>query len=452
MSWLDAAILATTIVAAILWAVAPRRLLPLLRALALLAGAQVAVEGAYWQFLPLYVLLGLFAVLAVRGRIGRWGRAALALAALTSLSAWAILPVPRLPAPSGPYAVGSVTWRWVDSARAEDATTEPNDRRNVIAQAWYPAAAGAKGPHSIYIDGVGRLPSKVNQLPRFILRHFDRIDTHAIAGAAVSNARATWPVVIFSPGYGAPRAFYTSLVSDLASRGCVVIALDHPYESAVTELADGSIAAPIEHFLPGDPDRIRYMETRIAPRVGDVRFVLDRIEDGRDLGPLAGRLDARRVAAIGHSFGGATSALAMAQDPRLVAGADLDGMLYGRVEQVALGRPFLVIESDHVVTGHPPLYLQRVASLFGRLGARGYRYEIRGVGHLSFTDAEAFFAPPARPVARLALTGSRPAAQARRASADLLDAFLDEALDGAPTRLAATAASHAGVTGGPVRP
>jgi dienelactone hydrolase len=429
MSGLDATLLAATLLTAALWLFAGGRAAGALRwaplALLVLAAAQFARHGLTWQFVPLYALGLLLSALAGRGRIGWLGRAAVALLALASLGAWSILAVPRLPAPAGPFPVGTATFRWVDAARPEAVTERADDRRNVVVQAWYPAAAG--GRHSLYMDGLGRLPPSVNGLPRFVFRRFGEVDTHAAPAAAISTAQARWPVVVFSPGYGASRAFYTSLVADLASRGFVVLALDHPYEGPAVELADGTVATPIEHFIPGDPNRIRYMETRIGPRVGDVRFLLDRVVGG-GLGRIDGHVDPDRIAVIGHSFGGATAALALAEDPRPRAGADIDGMLYGGVERVSLGRPFLFLESDHAVTRHPPLYFQRRDGLLSRLAAPGEQHEITGTNHLSFTDAEYFFAPPVRPLVRRVLGGSRPSSDTQRLAAAQLERFLRRSL------------------------
>jgi len=394
------------------WAVAP---------LIVLAIWQVVSEPFTWQFTPLYAGIALLVALAVRGKTGRIGVSALTVLALGGVGAWTVLAVPELPKPSGPYAVGTVTWRWVDASRPEDATDAPDDRRNVVAQAWYPAPASG-GANSVYMDGLGRLPARVSLLPGLVFKRFGEVDTHARVAAPVSRAKPNWPVIVFSPGYGAPRAFYTSLVADLASRGFVVIMLDHPYEGPATELADGRLATLVERFLPGDPDRIRYMETRLKPRVGDVRFVIDQLQTPGDR--LRASLDLSRLAVVGHSFGGATAAAVLAQDKRPSAGADLDGMLYGGVEHAQLQRPFLFIESDHAVTRHQPLYFAKRDAVLSGLGPLGQQFEITGTNHYSFTDAESFFAPPARPLVRRLVGGSRPSAEAQRLAADRLEAWL----------------------------
>lgn len=65
-------------------------------------------------------------------------------------------------------------------------------------------------------------------LPSFLMDHYDQMDTYALVNATLAKAREKWPVVRFIPGYGAARAFYTSLAVGLASQGYVVLSLDHP--------------------------------------------------------------------------------------------------------------------------------------------------------------------------------------------------------------------------------
>jgi len=119
--------------------------------------------------------------------------------------------------------------------------------------------------------------------------------------------------VLFTPGYGAPRAFYTGLATGLASRGYIVLAIDHPYEGAVAELADGDIATTQEALLGDDPGMTRFMPGHLNLRVADLSFVLDQLGRPDVLGPrLAGNFNLERIAAVGHSLGGATAAIAMA--------------------------------------------------------------------------------------------------------------------------------------------
>jgi predicted dienelactone hydrolase len=414
---------------------------------------QFAREGFTWQFVPAWGLIAAAAApVSARGAALRWaGRIGLVGLAAATVGTWLVLAVPRLPTPSGPYPVGSETFRWVDASRAEDATADPADRRNVVVQAWYPAAPGARGPHAPYIDGLGDLPPRVSLLPRFLLRRYGEIDTHAVERAPLAPAPRRWPVVIFSPGYGGPRAFYTGLLAELASRGYVVLALDHPYEAAVTRLADGRVVHTIERFLPGDPDRLGFMADHLATRAADVRFVLDRLPTAA-MGPrLGGRLDPTHVAVIGHSLGGATAALALAQDPaRLQAAANIDGTLYGDLPGRRLQRPFLLLQSDAAETTPSARFVEGNRRLLAGLAAGGARYEIKRANHYSFTDAPLFFSPPGRFVLSRLIGGERGPVETQRATVGLLDAFLRGPLGDAPGDIQAAARRYRGIVGGSI--
>ncbi|WP_405167297.1 hypothetical protein OG203_20755 [Nocardia sp. NBC_01499] len=426
---------------------------------------QWLIEGFYWQVVPTYVLIGAAAGLVVAqlkwpgdAAVSRVRRLPMALArgvvgllVVPAAIAWLVVPVPDLPRPTGPYAVGTEIFRWVDRDRPETATDSAEDRRNVVVQAWYPADPAARGGRSEYLDGLNRLPKNITMLPRCLMRGYHRIDTHGRTEVSINADRARWPVVLFSPGYGAPRAFYTGLIADLASRGFVVLAVDHPYEVAVTELADGTIATPRQHFLDNDPDESRYMSGQLDVRAADLRFVVDQLLRPDTMGPrLSGHLDTDHVAAIGHSFGGATAAAALAGDPRLKAAANIDGTLYGSLPQQTLTKPFLLVQSDHAETGHSDQFLTGNGALLDRMRAPGFRYEIEEANHYSFTDAPRFLADPARFLAAQLIGGSRGPRETQRATNDILAAFLQEPLGAGPADPDVAAARYRDIHGGRV--
>ncbi|HWW71486.1 MAG TPA: dienelactone hydrolase family protein [Duganella sp.] len=417
---------------------------------------QALVEGYYWQYLPVYLIILLGALRLVWNGAGA-ARPALAMragqagAVAVAGASWVFLPVPALPEPRGPYEVGTEVFRWIDAERPEPATEALQDRRNIIVQAWYPAARGATGAHSAYIDGLGRLPEFVSVVPGLVMARYDRIDTHGVARARVSTERPKWPVVLFSPGYGASRAFYTGLVSDLASRGFVVLAVDHPFEAAVTKLADGRIVTPVERFLRNDPGRLAYMSEHLDLRAEDLRSVLDRLDRPEGWGRLAGRLDLDRIAAVGHSFGGAAAVAIMASDGRVKAAANIDGTLYGSLAERRLGGPFLLIESDHGETGHSEMYLRGNQRLISNLQSAGFRYQIARSNHYSFTDAPLLFSPPMRWLVAQVMGGARGPVDTLQATNDILAAFLQGPLKGAPANVAAAVNRHRDIQGGPVK-
>jgi dienelactone hydrolase len=422
----------------------------------LLAAAQWALCGYTWQDLPAYLLLTLSVLPPMRtGSVLRWiGRLGLVGVAVACVAVWILPAVPALPQPNGRYAVGSQIYRWTDAARDEPYTADPTDRRSVIAQVWYPTARREPSggvARLAYIDGIGHMPGTVSVMPGFLLRRYDQIDTHAAPLAPLAPSGRPWPVVIFSPGYGAPRAVYTGVATQLASRGFVVFVLDHPYESAVTALPDGRIVGTREIRLPGERDSIPYMVRQQAVRAADIRFVIDQLTRPEALSPLpGGRIDASRVAVIGHSFGGAAAIAALSEDPRVAAAANIDGTPYGDLPDRQLTRSFLLLQSDYAETHHGDLFLNGNGKLLARMTAPGFRYEIKRANHFSFTDAPFFFAPPGRWLLAQVMGGGRGPAATQQATADILAAFLAGPLTGEASDLGATAARYPEVLGGAV--
>jgi len=289
----------------------------LLTFIILLAFTQLIIEGYYSQFKPGYLLLLLLVIRTLfsnkfRSRVQRglvqW---AIVLFILASIIPWAIfLPIPQLHEPKGSHKVGTRIFRWVDVDRAEPFTSAEHDKRNVVVQAWYPTQQTGKETHSNYLDGLGNLPPKIGIIPSWIFDRYNQINTYGTLDAAISRKQNYWPVIIFLTGNGASRSFYTSLVAGLASHGYVVLAIDHPYEAMITQLADGKIATTIEKHQADDPDLLKFMKDRLDLRIADVKFVLNQLDETEATADnFLSSLDKNRIVIAGHSFGGASAGI-----------------------------------------------------------------------------------------------------------------------------------------------
>jgi dienelactone hydrolase len=432
---LDTVLLVAVVVTGAIWML-PRirwQLRWLAAAVALLLfGSQLLLEGFYWQFGGAYVVLAI--VLAWRyyslrrsasiSPRPRWRIAAMVVLLGLTAGPWLVAPaVPRLTHPSGPYPVGTSIHRWVDPSRAELASSHFGGRRNVVAQIFYPAAQDSGGGPPPYIDGLGELPKSVAGLPRWFMRGYGLIDSHARQGATLSAAKPNWPLILFSPGYGAPRAYYTSLATDLASRGMIVMLFDHPFESAVTRLAGGRIATNLDGFAKIAGNRAReaaFMVAEQEVRARDLRFGLDRLLVQQ---PFAGRVRMDRIVAGGHSFGGAAGVVAATQDSRIIAAFNIDGTVYGDVSRLRLAKPFLLIESDVGVSPHGDQY-RAAADRLMATAPQAARYVLVGANHFSFTDGLLFFAPLGRSLLGLALGGGRDTGEVHQRTARLIEEFV----------------------------
>jgi pimeloyl-ACP methyl ester carboxylesterase len=88
----------------------------------------------------------------------------------------------------------------------------------------------------------------------------------------------------------------------------------------------------------------------VNTRAADMSFVLDKLVGSRPVWGDGKLIDAQRIAMIGHSIGGASTAPAMLADRRIDAGVMLDGAYYTPVTK--LDRPFLQVgEPSHIPGG-----------------------------------------------------------------------------------------------------
>ena len=84
----------------------------------------------------------------------------------------------------------------------------------------------------------------------------------------------------------------------------------------------------------------------LGPRRADTRFVLSELARLGRAGFFAGRLDLGHVGMFGHSLAGAAAASTMLVDPRIDAGADLDGVLFEGARTGGLSRPFMLMSAE----------------------------------------------------------------------------------------------------------
>ncbi|MGC5661119.1 alpha/beta hydrolase family protein [Micromonospora sp. WMMD723] len=280
----------------------------------------------------------------------------------------------RLPTPTGPYPVGTVDLHLVDRSRTDPWATTPASRELMVSL-WYPATDVARFPRAPHMlpgaaahfgsaDGVG---VSLYGIPAGAV-DFAATGTSGHRGAPMARHGRPFPVVLYSPGAGDPRTWNTTLVQDLASRGYVVVTIDHTYETSEVEFPDGRVLTTVLPQLfeqAQQPDDFQRLAARVFDtRVADIRFVLDQLAalhrgvnpdaEGRPLPRgVAGGLDLRRTGMFGVSAGGITALQVMSEDPRIRAAIDMDGSIESPivpdalrlwpVTRTGLDRPFMFV-------------------------------------------------------------------------------------------------------------
>jgi hypothetical protein len=246
-----------------------------------------------------------------------------------------------LPPPSGPYQAGTVPLHLVDHSR-RDPWLAGNRPRELMVSLWYPAMDDDRYPQAPW------MPPKAGAL--FLTQ---------LIPSPLTGPFSTAPAPRISLD-GDDRALGTGLVSDLASRGYVVVTTDYTYEAAEVQFPAG----------------------------------------------LAGALDLARTGMFGHSLGGATAAEVMAADRRILAGIDLDGTIIvsglpapgdqaslTQVKYLAAAvarrigdRPFMIMTH----AGHGPRDDVTLAGFWANLNGWRLFLTLTDSGHYSYTDDEEF--------------------------------------------------------------
>lgn len=402
--------------------------------------AQIVFRRFYWQTFPVdcacLVLLGAFIWLnGSRTLPCRLAVLSALLFAGISAACLIVLPIFRLPRPTGPYAVGTRIVHLVDSSREDSAF--PSGKRELMVQVWYPAGSTSQ-----------RLAPYRRWKETSLLSSYDAfLKTHSHLDAPVSRHGSPYPVLLFNPAWGGWRTQNTYQAEELASHGYIVIAIDHTHNSSVVAFPDGQVirAAPgrsIDDFTNSSfEEEVKVGDQEVDTQAKDDIFVLDTFSASDDdpHGPWFQTLDLERVGAFGHSFGGATSVETCFRDPRVRAALNMDGWMYGEISRKSLNKPLFVMYEE----GWPPnakeiakasdssspedrMDMWDIHNLYRTLSDHGgYLLTIHDTKHFNFTDRALY-----SPISRLTDSGSIDPALAHRIINQYTLAFFSQALNG----------------------
>ena len=267
----------------------------------------------------------------------------------------------------GPLPVGVRTENWSDPAR---------DGRSLPTEIWYPATDEFRGK-----DLAEATRDAYELIPGFPPGW-----QTAVRDAAAR--KGSFPLVVFSHGFGSHRRQSTFLCTHLASHGYIVAAMDHS-GNTIFEMVQMMMAAQMG---TPPPDATGLLPELIAARPADVGFVIDRMLEGplRAAGCI---VDEKRIGMSGHSFGGWTTLATTARDRRIRAAlalapaggwSPLPSDALGQALDFAWGRDvpilFLVAEFDTL------LPLRGMYELFERTRSSKKMIVLLQADHMHFCD------------------------------------------------------------------
>lgn len=257
---------------------------------------------------------------------------------------------------TGRFGVGFVDVEWEDTenllSTADETKLLGHELPFVLARIYYPTKFddqidekmnGTWLPSSQYFPGYGyfiRLPALVSSgIGRFLASNVRIRAKEAAPLISILDAggKEHLPVVIFSHGLAGIRTTYSTICCEMASRGMVVLALEHRDGSASMTIDQKGKVYPYQFGPSGlslpmvDYD---FRSAQLQHRIKELQSTTQFIESLHEAGDFAsiilssaklpetlkqfkGRLLTERLILMGHSFGGATC-MASAQQLRNV--------------------------------------------------------------------------------------------------------------------------------------
>lgn len=302
------------------------------------------IEGWRWQMIPLYVLAAILFLVDFsqiqNHKRQLWAFLICLPILLVMMAVPIILPVPKLPKPTGLYPIGTTTVEVFDEAR----------NRKLPVRIWYPAKDITGLEKAGWLNHLDAMTPALawmgGGLPTWTMQHLSRMQSHSYKDAEIIEAAT--PIVIFSHGQYGFKAQSSFLAESLASHGYTFVAADHVGGALFTVYEDGSTVDYIpSEFAEGlEGDEFDVVIRELGQRwVKDMSFTLDSLATAvPDL-----KLDASRVVASGHSTGGGTSFEFCRLDSRCTGVIALDPWLLPSSDQTfdeGIGAPILTLFSD----------------------------------------------------------------------------------------------------------
>jgi len=264
----------------------------------------------------------------------------------------------HLPEPTGPFSVGFVdifTPPLSDSMsglliRLYYPSSPPTTSSDTIPRwaRWFPLPQYATGYLRYKFSSLGMLVPLLGKAfvwlsgdPRF----------PAVEGANYLEDTKSRQVVVFSHGLAACRTSYSFLCTDLASRGYFVAALEHGDGSAclrvTKEEQEGETGFKYQELLEAGSPEYEIRNKQVKYRANEASAALNILEEinkgnldnawiqNMSEGEketfrkeIKDSMSLETVVIGGHSFGGATTVLSLATDPRFKVGLALDSWMF----------------------------------------------------------------------------------------------------------------------------
>jgi len=319
------------------------------------------------------------------------------------------------PKPTGRFSVGTELLSLTNQAKSDSIET-----RYINIQMWYPAEIRNNSDNLASYIPDSRLTTSFKKdsylnLESGVLDSWDTLVTYAYLRTEIDHSTVKYPLIIFSHGFGMSKHNYTTLSIELASRGYVVAAIDHP-GSGLTILPNGETLGLTPN--PNGPDG------KVVELCEDASYAIEELLKSEK---YKSRIDTTSIGMIGHSLGGAAALNIGDFDGRFKAAINLDGYLFGKAMNEGVKIPFLsILQRPDFQLGSVPDSLKQQRKhewkgIIERSDVQSNVINILGLMHFDFSDLP-FIIPDS---IRIKNGGTLPALKKHQILSQLIISFFD---------------------------
>ena len=273
---------------------------------------------------------------------------------LLVLTVWYSSPLFKpFPEPTGPFAVGSRSFHFVDESRTD--LRQPSQKRELAVTLFYPSTE-TKGHRFPYqeetIKALIELKARSSYIPKFFWSLFlSGITSFAQPDAPLALHGSPYPLIIFMPGIGG-EPLDNVYLEELASHGYIIAVLSIPFDTTVTVLGGRAIGLdPTLESAMKKVDRKAIYSYRTAAHyawLADCDFLITKLEalDNQQDSPFYKTIDWQRLGVLGSSHGGGVAIDFCKLNKRCKAGVDMDGWTKTVNTTQGYAKPFLFLLSE----------------------------------------------------------------------------------------------------------
>ena len=277
------------------------------------------------------------------------------------------VPVEEAPAPAVPADPGT-RGPWPVGVRTVEVSLGAG---SAPAEIWYPAKLGSEAGHDAFVyDYIRWLPPEAQEDVPAADKPVP-VACDCYRDLPVATSHGPFPAVVYVHNLGAAGVSSIGIVTHWASRGFIVVALDHPKIHLQDVLAYASIGWCTASGVTEDANRSRDVQAELAllrAPTGDFAF-------------LEGAVDATRMAVVGHGEG-ATFAVKAAGESGVRLIMQLNASLAVTPAGDLRALAFITGSQDGTSGGRP----SAVASRFAAAPLPALYANATGAGHLSTTE------------------------------------------------------------------